>query len=549
MRWREALEIINLGDDLGLVMSKFFNNLNKKTANCPNNGLFGHYSDKKLEKCSKNYLFGHYSDIIRTKSLKNVRIKGKIRLKRGSLMKRRDRKLLILRRLGLEADPITLDELVDKLEFNCDNRTIRRMLNELIEEGLVRKSGHTKGVKYIAIKAPASVQEKELVVSNRISLDLEKVSSCFGTESLWSIEKVSKPLFERQPVTYNTDWFNLYQPNKSFYLPSDLRNQLLKSGQRANGQDPQGTYALQIFNRLLIDLSYNSSRLEGNTYSLLETERLLLHGDSAEGKLDKEKVMILNHKEAISYLVDNAVKIQVCRNVILTIHYLLSDGLVEPQYAGKVRDYSVRIGGSTYIPFEDPKLLQLHLDKIAEKASSIIDPFEQSFFLLVHISYLQAFVDVNKRTARLSANISLITKNLVPLAFSDVEVRDYMSAMIAIYELQDVGPLRDLYVYSYMRTCAAYDSTVKALGFDELRVRYRQQRRKIVREVILQEMIDSVMAEYIKKETGRMIPKDDQKAFEEDVKEDLMLIDESGIAGLGVTPQQLNEWLKMRYKK
>ena len=460
-------------------------------------------------------------------------------------MKRRDRKLFILRQLGLESEPITLADLVDRLEFNYNNRTIRRLLNELVEEGLVRKIGHTKGVKYISIKASTNVQGEGCVLPSRVSLDLEKVSSCFGTESLYSIEKVSKPLFERQPVTYNIDWFSSYQPNKSFYLSLKLRDQLQKSGQRANKQDPQGTYAHQIFNRLLIDLSYNSSRLEGNTYSLLETESLILHGNSAEGKLDQEKVMILNHKEAIRYLVDNAERLKISRNVICTLHYLLSDGLVESQYAGKVRDYGVRIGGSTYIPFEDPNQLQSQLGKIAEKASMIIDPFEQSFFLLVHISYLQAFVDVNKRTARLSANIPLITKNLVPLAFSDVEIKDYMSAMIAIYELQDVCPLIDLYVYSYMRTCAAYDSTVKALGFDEIRVRYRQQRREMIREIILQKITKAKVQTYIQQEAKRMIPEEHRKAFVEDVKEDLVQIDESRIVGLGVTPQQLDECLKL----
>jgi Fic family protein len=484
------------------------------------------------------------SDIIRTKRLKNVQINDKMRLKRGIIMKRRDRKLFILRQLGLESEPIALADLVDKLEFNYNDRTIRRLLNELVKEGLVRKIGHTKGVKYISIKSSTNVQGEGCVPS-RVSLDLEKVSSFFGTESLYSIGEVSKPLFERQPVTYNADWFSSYQPNKSFYLSLKLRDQLQKSGQRVNKQDPQGTYAHQIFNRLLIDLSYNSSRLEGNTYSLLETERLLLHGNSAQGKLDQEKVMILNHKEAIRYLVDNAIRLKISFNVICTLHYLLSDGLVESQYAGKVRDYGVRIGGSTYIPFENPNQLQSQLGKIAEKASMIIDPFEQSFFLLVHISYIQAFVDVNKRTARLSANIPLITKNLVPLAFSDVEVKDYMSAMIAIYELQDVCPLIDLYVYSYMRTCAAYDSTVKALGFDEIRVRYRQQRREVIREIILQKIIKAKVQTYIQQETKRMIPEEHQKSFVEDVEEDLMQIDESRIVGLGITSQQLNEWLKL----
>ncbi len=232
-----------------------------------------------------------------------------------------------------------------------------------------------------------------------------------------------------------------------------------------------------------------SSRLEENTYSILDTEKLLLHGSGATGKLDEEKVMILNHKVAIRYLVENAAKIDANRNVICTLHYLLSGGLIESRYAGKVRDYGVRIGGSTYLPFEDPKKLEHFLEVIGKKAELISDPFEKSIFLLSHISYLQAFVDVNKRTARLSYNIPLIINNLVPLAFNDVVVKDYMSSMIAIYELQDVGPLRDLYVYSYIRTCAAYDSTMKALGFDEKRVRYRQDRRALIREIILRDLV------------------------------------------------------------
>lgn len=461
-------------------------------------------------------------------------------------MKRRDKKLFILRQLGLESEPITLMDLTDKLDFNYTNRTIRRILNELVKEGLVEKFGSTKGTKYVAIKPTINSQDSN--IAENINYE-NKVSSCFGTQSLSAIEQVKRPLFERLPVTYNIKWLNSYIPNKSFYIPSALRLQLQKNGQRAYDiKEPQGTYAKKIFDRLLIDLSYNSSRLEGNTYSLLETERLLFHGEEAVGKLDKEKVMILNHKEAIRYLVDNSSRLKINSNVIYTLHFLLSDGLVEPQYSGKVRDYGVRIGGSTYIPFEDPRQLQNLLNDISDKASKIADPFEQSFFLLIHISYLQPFVDVNKRTARLSANIPLITRNLVPLAFNDVEVKDYMSAMISIYELQDIRPFVDLYVYSYLRTCAAYDSTIKTLGFDEIRVRYRQQRRKIIREIILKKLITDKIQIYLKKETQKLIPKEDQKAFLEDVFEDLNQIDESRIGGLGVTPQELKDWLKL-YKK
>src|SRR6202030_2042468 len=107
-------------------------------------------------------------------------------------------------------------------------------------------------------------------------------------------------------------------------------------------------------------------------------------------------------------------------------------------------------------------------ERIIKKAALIENPYEQSLFLLIHITYLQAFSDVNKRTARLSANIPLIKSNLVPLSFNDVDRDDYTSAVIAIYELQNVRPIVDLYVFSYLRTCALYDSTVKTIRFDEV---------------------------------------------------------------------------------
>ena len=443
-------------------------------------------------------------------------------------MSLRDNKMAILRQLGLESEPISLPVLLKKLDGQFKERSVRRWLSELVRERAVKKIGQRRGTKYIA--------------AGRLQEQNSDVSSCFSSASLRVIESIRRPLFERAPVAYSDDWFDSYQPNANYYLSSALREQLFEAGLRANGQEPAGTYAHQIFNRLLIDLSYNSSRLEGNTYSLLDTERLLLHGDTVQGKLDEEKVMILNHKEAIRYLVDNAPRIEINRNMICTLHYLLADGLVEPSEAGKVRKYGVRIGGSTYIPFDDPKCLEERLEKISNKAALITDPYEQSIFLLVHVSYLQAFVDVNKRTARLSANISLIKDNLVPLAFSDVQVDDYRSALIAVYELQDVRPLVDLYVYSYLRTCAAYDSIAKAMGFDEVRVRYRQQRRIVVGEVILQELVGNDMRVFVEKEAAKLAPDVVRDEFIEDVLEDLKEMDESRLAGLGVTLEQLRGW-------
>lgn len=441
----------------------------------------------------------------------------------------KDKKIAILHQLSQESDPISLSALLEKLGDESSERSIRRWLSEMIVEGLVDKIGHKKATKYFVLK--------------RAQRETAKTPRCFGIESLRIVEHVRRPIYERTPVAYDNEWISAYQPNVTFYIPLEKRLQLETAGQRSKQEDPAGTYAHQIFNRLLIDLSYNSSRLEGNTYSLLDTQRLLLEGARAEGKIDEETIMILNHKEAIRYLVDNASRLTISEQTICTLHYLLADGLVEGRYAGKIRDHGVRIGGSTYVPFEDKKYLQSGLNRILEKAAMIENSYEQSLFLLVHITYLQAFTDVNKRTARLSANIPLIKSNLVPLSFNDVEREDYTSAVIAIYELQDIRPILDLYLFSYMRTCAMYNSTVKALGFDEVRVRYRQQRREVIRHIILHQLTGESLKEYLSNQSLKGIKQEDRESYFEDVMEDLKEIDLSRIAGLGISSDQLNAWI------
>jgi Fic family protein len=444
-------------------------------------------------------------------------------------MTTKDKKLALLEQLRLEINPIGLPELLKKLGSGYSERTLRRWLSELASEGVIEKFGQKKGTKYQAI----GEDDKKFDV----------VSSCFGAESLHIIELVRRPIYERAPIAYSDDWFDAYQPNHTFYLSLEKRVELEKVGKRSKKDDPAGTYAHQIFNRLLIDLSYNSSRLEGNTYSLLDTQRLILEGSSPEGKLDEEKIMILNHKEAIRYMVDTAHRLEIAEETICTLHYLLSDGLVEPKYSGKIRDHGVRIGGSTYIPFESKKQLEIRMSRIIEKGRSIENPYEQSLFLLVHLSYLQAFSDVNKRTARLSANIPLIKQNLVPQLFNDVQRDDYASAMIAIYELHEVLPIIDLYLFSYMRTCRAYDSTIKSLEFDEVRVRYRQQRRAIIRSIIVNRLSKNQITPFIVDQASKLVKEEDRASFLHGVLIDLKEIDQSRIAGLGITPEELSIWI------
>lgn len=407
---------------------------------------------------------------------------------------------------------------------------MRRWLAQLIEENAIERLGRRRGAKY-RIATPMSFQESS-------------EQEYFRPESLRALQQIQRPLCYRRPVSYVTDWLDAYVPNQTFYLPFSLRSELHQVGKRTAPKDPAGTYARQILNRLLIDLSYNSSRLEGNTYSLLETERLILQGVGAEGKLDEEKIMILNHKEAIRYLVDHASSVRPTKETICTLHFLLADSLIERPYSGKVRDHGVRIGGSTYLPFEGSERLELLLEQIANKASLIQDPHEQSFFLLAHISYLQAFADVNKRTARLSANIPFITHNLVPLSFNDIEREDYISALIAIYELQEINPLLDLYAFSYQRTATLCDETAKAVGLDEIRARYRQPRRALLRHIILNHLTGAALESFISSQALAQIPEADRPAFIEDLRQDLEEINPIRIAGLGVSLGELKSWEK-----
>ncbi len=428
--------------------------------------------------------------------------------------------MAILEILRQEATPIDVITLAQKLGHIYAERSVRRWLAEMVTEGHVLKFGHTKGVRYQA------------------NLKL----GCFSSESLDLVAQVRRPMFERDLSYYADIWLQAYKPNETYYMPVSVQEQLYQAGQRAHIADPVGTYAHQIFNRLLIDLSYNSSRLEGNTFTLLETQQLLLKHKSVDGKLAEEKTMILNHKEAICYLVDNAPHLKVSTETICTVHYLLSEGLLERHYSGKIRDYRVRIGGSAYLPIEDKTVLQYHLTVILEKAAQIKNPYEQSFFLLIHISYLQAFADVNKRTARLCANLPLIKKNVVPLTFTDVAREDYSAAMLVVYELQDVRPLLDVYVQSYLKTCQQYDSTIEEIGVDVIRVKYRAQRRTLLHDIIVNKLSGAALEDYVREQSPLRIPESDAAAFMITVQDDIKEMEGAHIVGLGITLEQFQAW-------
>lgn len=432
----------------------------------------------------------------------------------------------------------SLEEVMLVLDPVVPRRVLQRWLATLVNNNQLIAIGSARARRYKISPHPFKIEKGESVQSSSIPIT-KKGALIQG--------KVSLPLHARHPVTYNRQFLDDYKPNHTYYLPAGLRRKLLLMGGIEDGKYPAGTYARQIVHRLLIDLSWNSSRLEGNTYSLLETERLLELGKAAVGKDLKETQMILNHKAAIEFLINSAEEIGVNRFTLLNLHTFLSDNLMpDPAASGRLRTFSVGISHSTYLPIAIPQVIQECFDLIIAKAVSINDPLEQAFFLMVHIPYLQAFDDVNERTSRLAANIPLIRKNLCPVSFVDVPEQMYINGLLGIYELNQVELFRDLFAWAYERSCNLYSRTTKAIGQpDPFRMQYRNAIRQVVGEVVGLGMNKTQGIKTIQQQALDLIPGQDQSRFIETVERELLSLHDGNIARYQLRPKEYETWKKL----
>ena len=375
---------------------------------------------------------------------------------------------------------------------------------------------------------------------------MSKILIALSPEAKTVERYIRQPLMLRKPVGYNQAFLDEYRPNVSYYLGQDIRDELLTQGQAVSSNEPAGTYARQLSNRLLIDLSWNSSRLEGNTYSLLETERLISAGEAASGKNALEAQMILNHKEAIEFLIDSAGEIGFNRYTLLNLHALLSDNLLDdPTASGRLRTIAVGIGQTTFLPLEVPQRIEACFEQVLETATAIRDPFEQAFFAMVHLPYLQPFEDVNKRVSRLAANIPLIQRNLCPLSFVDVSQSTYISAMLGIYEINRVELLRDVFVWAYKRSCARYSAVRQSLGDpDPFRLQHRQQIIEVVASVVKEKLGKPQAISRIHRFAQEQIQAADRNRFIEIVETQLLSLHEGNIARYRLRPNEFHDWSK-----
>ncbi len=365
---------------------------------------------------------------------------------------------------------------------------IKRMLASMVDEGLVRVTGKARATRYHLL--PAAVPVAALQPGPGVTEPLPPVAPAarpdWTATSMALQDWLSQPLASRPPVTYQRGLVEQYQPNQSTLLPASLARELAAQGSLPE-QLPAGTYMRKVLEPLLIDLSWSSSRLEGNRYSLLDTEQLF-RDVAVKGSvhLDADATMLLNHKAAIEFMVDAVPTQGISTGVIRNLHaVLMQDLLPDVSCLGTIRTMVVNISGSVYLPLQMPALLQEMFERVVHTAQRIRNPVEASFFLWVQLAYLQPFADGNKRVSRLAANMPLMLCNHSPISFLGVDRNDYAMAMLGVYERADFAMAIDLFEWIYRRSVARYRVVLEAAGQpDVFRIRHRADLQEVLCAVV-----------------------------------------------------------------
>lgn len=447
--------------------------------------------------------------------------------------------LLIEGLVAQRPEGVSVGELLDRIEIQLPKRTLQRRLEQLVEEERIQPVGEGRGRRY----RKTGVEIGKTIESPRLS-EPDRSEAWISPAGAEIAALVTRPKSRRKAVGYHLEFLEDYRPNRTTYLDDRTRNQLAAVGKVGMTDLPAGTYLRHVLSRLLIDLSWNSSRLEGNTYSLLETERLLELGEMAEGKGARDAQMILNHKAAIEMLADQADGIGFNRYTLCNLHALLSDNLMaDERMCGSLRFRAVGIGGSVFLPLEGPERIEHAFSLMLEKAEAIKDPFEQAFFVMVQLPYLQPFEDVNKRVSRLAANIPLVRWNLCPLSFVDVEQGDYVNGLLGVYELNRFELLRDVFARAYQKSCERYAAVRFSLGDpDPFRLRHRTLIGECVREIVLGRWSDEETRERLPGWVESRLSEGERKRFVEVVTRELNALHEGNIARFRLRPDEFAAW-------
>lgn len=316
-------------------------------------------------------------------------------------------------------------EIHEGLEKIVALATVKRTINVLLEKNLVASTGRGKSTRYALSK----------VFDILVPIDIETY--------------FEKEIDEREiKETFNFNLIKETLKNVSIFTKdeveklSNLQNQF-----SINIAKLSVTEFNKEFERLAIDLSWKSSQIEGNTYSLLETERLLKEKETAAGKTKDEAVMLLNHKEALDFILTNPDYISpLTVSRIEDIHSLLIDGLGIDR---NIRNRRVGISGTNYKPLDNEFQIKEALQDLCLLINSRESIFDKSILALMLLSYIQPFLDGNKRTARIISNAILINNKYCPISFRTVDSIDYKKAMLVFYEQNNISAFKKIFIEQF----------------------------------------------------------------------------------------------------
>lgn len=319
----------------------------------------------------------------------------------------------------------TRDDIAKSIAFEGSDATMKRMIASGVKDGSIVVEGKARATRY------------------RLS-DQAHLLMPLNLDTYFSQDQDKRQV----QTSFNFDLIRQQLPVVTLFTDDEiaLLNELQAEFKQHISEMTENEYRKEM-ERLGIDLSWKSSQIEGNTYSLLETERLLRESKTADGKTKEEAVMLLNHKDALRFVLDNPDYLQhLTISHIEDIHQLLTKELSVDR---GIRHRRVGITGTNYHPLDNEFQIREALHDTCDLINSKENVFEKALLTLVLLSYIQAFADGNKRTARITSNAILIANGYCPLSFRSVDSIDYKKAMLIFYEQNNLYAFKKIFIEQF----------------------------------------------------------------------------------------------------
>ena len=317
------------------------------------------------------------------------------------------------------------DDIAKGIDFDGSDATMKRMIASGVQDGSIVVEGKARATRY------------------RLS-DQAHLLMPLNLDTYFSLDQDKRQV----QTSFNFDLIRQQLPVVVLFTDDEMEllNELQAEFRQHISEMTDNEYRKEM-ERLGIDLSWKSSQIEGNTYSLLETERLLRESKTADGKTKEEAVMLLNHKDALRFVLDNPDYLQhLTISHIEDIHQLLTKELSVDR---GIRHRRVGITGTNYHPLDNEFQICEALRDTCELINGKENVFEKALLTLVLLSYIQAFSDGNKRTARITSNAILIANGYCPLSFRSVDSIDYKKAMLIFYEQNNLYAFKKIFIEQF----------------------------------------------------------------------------------------------------